>query len=177
MKRNFLSGVLMTLVLVGILSGCSRGANDSAKGGNLDIQNDINIAEEVKQSIENNLSANVVDLLYDGMDGLTVVASNGKIMITARAGIDFYIPLIANELCPIVLEDATKNDYELDIVIQKYGTGEDTSVSWHSTDGETGTFLDTTKNVVKSKSTIDDMYEYYDEQITEWNDILFDNDK
>lgn len=172
-KSKRCSVLILAIALVVLFAGCSGGMKSSNKS----VDNDINIRSDVLQDIESGLSSNVIDLLYDGLDGVTVSSTNGKVYVTARVGVDFYIPLVAEELCPIVVSGATENNCDIDIVIQKYGTGENTSVSWHTTDGEKGTFLDTTQSVTKTSATIEDMREYYSDQIAEWEDILLETSK
>lgn len=169
-KTKKCSILFFVVALAALFTGCSGGTKASDK----DVSSDINIRSDILKDIEDGLSTNVIDLLYDGIDGFTVSSINGKVYVTARVGVDFYIPLVAQELCPIVVSGVSENNCDVDIVIQKYGTGNNTSVSWHTTDGEKGTFLDTTQNVTKPNATIDDMREYYSDQISEWENILLD---
>lgn len=171
MKRKILLLSIAILVVIGVYG--SRQTSKSTSSFNAVI---FNAAQARKEQITTSLSPNALQYISDD---LTVsddkIVSDDKtddeieLSVTARVILPQAIPLVASELCPATIE-AIKDDeifssYKIRVCYYEEsnseGTNSESLVTWFTNDGNSGTFVDASKNLISSK-TIDQLYEYYD---------------
>lgn len=178
MKKRYILLPVCAVLVIGIIYIVVFRGFSFSKSGN-DTGQQLHLTETIKSEIQNSIPTNVGNMLFDGIDSISVALINDGVSISARASHDYDIPSIADVLCPIGIEVVKKNNRPLSsITINYYEENSDgiitnSMVDWHTSNGETGMFTIAANQTFQPNTSISDLREYYsqtaktDEKISE----------
>lgn len=166
MKKAIIPVLLITVLL---LAACGSGGKTETT-----TERQADHTADVREYMEAHVMADVAPLLED--DWLTVTtASDGKVNITVRAFMPYYIPYAAEAIIPTAQAAIEESGAELGIFTVNYytknnfGIVDGTMVDWHTSDWEKGTFSSAEdENKIIPNATISDLYEYY----SDWDEFV-----
>lgn len=161
MKRTI---VLLCLIAVFLsFFGCGHNGTRVDTSG-------FETAQDCSEQITSALSRDTLQYLSGDLMVISSTSDNGDVLsVDARVILPQSIPSVAEELCSATTNILEENDAfsSYKITISYYeesnadGTNGDSLVTWNTTDGNNGTFVDSANDVITPKN-IDQLYEYYD---------------
>ena len=152
---------VLAIVYIVLFRGCSFSRDNTAQ--------QRHSAEMIKSEIRGGVPENIVYMLYDGINSLNVYLGENGVSVLARVGHDYDIPVVADVLCPVVLEAVKTSDSSIDSITVSYydensnGIITDSMVDWRTHDGETGLFTVVASKTFQPNTSIGDLREYYSE--------------
>jgi len=166
MKRSIFPLLLATLMLF-MLVGCSQ---EESVAPEVDLSG-YEAAQSLKETIVGSLSENTLQYISDDITVLDSDSEGGpKLGLTVRVILPQAIPLVAEEVCSVAINVVENDDYfsSCDFRFNYFeesnasGTDDSKTVSWHTSDGNSGMFVDA-KNSVMGNRTLEKLYDYFDD--------------
>lgn len=162
MKHKFLIAALC-ICLAAFSAGCAQKNKELSTNADADYR----LGQSIEKEIQEGITSDEAQLLYNGAGSVTALASGGSVSVTARVGQSQYIPAVIETLCPAAVNAISAHEMEIAYISVQYYLEADSSmdastlVSWQSPNGESGTFIDAASGTTKVNVSAADLYEYY----------------
>lgn len=126
--------------------------------------------EQTLAAIKEEIAQNSQTLFYKDASDLSVTVEEGGIVVVARTYKDYLVPVLAGNVTEVVWEAAKKSLLPVGRVrvycaedSEDGGADAGTEVYWETADLEAGVFMSAPDGVYEELYTIEDLYEYYEE--------------
>lgn len=157
--------ILLTFIIIFSFSAC----NQSQINGKSTQELSIEVQKNILDSIPDELSI----YLSDDKDDIVTVAPVGKkLLIYINTKYTYYIPIVAEIVCPIIQQILNDNELELHKLSIRCQVDNETIGSWSTTNYTDGDLLITFSNSdeveYKNNYTINDLFSYYSKYLSNY---------
>lgn len=164
---------LLTVILAFCMISCSSSSQtvNETSESTTNISEQIALEDSIKSELKSTIPDNLMVCLWDQNSFLVSIRGDElRVMITTFGS--HFIPLFAEKVCPKIIEIIDNNDQIQNVsIIIKSNNGGKTGAIWDSDNGKTGTFMYNDYDIYKNYYSVDDMKNYFKDDISKWEEL------